>query len=65
MTLPPSYEGSYERDKICRLRKALDGLKQSPMAWFRKFTRTMRTLGYRQCNGDHTLFSNTFFKQGE
>ena len=56
MTLPPGNEGSYERDKICRLRKALYGLKQSPRAWFGKFTRTMRTLGYRQCNGDHTIF---------
>ena len=47
MTLPPGYEGSYEKDKICKFRKAFYGLKQSPRAWLGKFTRTMRILGYR------------------
>ena len=56
MTLPTGYEESYEKDKICKLRKTLYGLKQSPRAWFDKFTRTMKMLGYIQCNGDHTLF---------
>ena len=60
MTLPPGYEDSYEENKICKLRKTLYGLKQSPRAWFGKFTRTMKMLGYRQCNGDHTLFFQHF-----
>ena len=45
------YEG-----KICKLKKALYGHKQSPRAWFGRFTQTMKVLGYQQCNGEHTLF---------
>ena len=64
MRLPPGYEDSYEENKICKLRKTLYGLKQSPRVWFGKFTRTMKMLGYRQCNGDHTLFFQHFQTRG-
>ncbi|RVW69129.1 Retrovirus-related Pol polyprotein from transposon RE1 [Vitis vinifera] len=30
--------------------------KQSPRAWFGRFTKSMRVFGYRQSNSDHTLF---------
>ena len=45
----------YKR-KVCRLKKSLYGLKQSPRAWFGRFTKSMRAFGYRQSNSDHTLF---------
>lgn len=32
------------------------GLKQSPRAWFGRFTLAMRKYGYKQSNFDHTLF---------
>ena len=35
---------------------ALYGLKQSPRAWFGRFSLAMRKYGYRQSNSDHTLF---------
>ncbi|XP_058724364.1 phospholipid-transporting ATPase 2-like isoform X1 [Vicia villosa] len=38
------------------LKKALYGLKQSPRAWFGRFTKVMTSLGYKQSQGDHTLF---------
>jgi hypothetical protein len=38
------------------LRKSLYGLKQSPRAWFGKFTSFMKSIGYKQSNSDHTLF---------
>ena len=41
-----------------RLKKVLDGLKQSPRAWFGRFTTTMKKFGYKQSNSDHTLFLN-------
>ncbi|RDX74369.1 Copia protein, partial [Mucuna pruriens] len=41
---------------VCRLKKALYGLKQSLQAWFGRFTKVMTTLGYKQSQGDHTLF---------
>ncbi|CAN6586683.1 unnamed protein product [Malus baccata var. baccata] len=41
---------------VCRLRKSLYGLKQSPRAWFGRFTQVMRRFGYYQSHSDHTLF---------
>ena len=56
MTIPPGYGDSTTKGKVCKLQNALYGLKQSPKAWFGRFTQTMKTLGYKQCNGEHTLF---------
>ena len=42
--------------KVCKLNKSLYGLKQSPRAWFGRFTKSMRSFGYHQSNSDHTLF---------
>ncbi|RVX16274.1 Retrovirus-related Pol polyprotein from transposon TNT 1-94 [Vitis vinifera] len=42
--------------KVCKSKKSLYGLKQSPRAWFGRFTKSMRAFGYRQSNSDHTLF---------
>ena len=59
MALPPGYYSlapSTPASVVCRIRKSLYGLKQSPRAWFARFTTAMLTRGYRQCNGDHTLF---------
>ena len=41
---------------VCRLKKALYGLRQSPRAWFGRFTKSMKAFGYKQSNSDHTLF---------
>ncbi|PRQ27705.1 putative linoleate 9S-lipoxygenase [Rosa chinensis] len=56
MDLPPGYGTSTGVKVVCRLRKSLHGLKQSPRAWFGRFTTFMRRIGYRQSNSDHTLF---------
>src|SRR4051812_8852119 len=57
MELPPGSNDSHERrQKVCRLKKSLYGLKQSPRAWFGRFTKSMTTFGYKQSNCDHTLF---------
>ena len=57
MDLPPGCHipGKHQR-KVCRLKKSLYGLKQSPRAWFGRFTKSMRAFGYNQSNSDHTLF---------
>ncbi|KAL6341436.1 hypothetical protein AAG906_032555 [Vitis piasezkii] len=41
---------------VCKLKKSLYGLKQSPRAWFGRFTKSMRAFGYCQRNSYHTLF---------
>ena len=56
MEIPPSYGAINEGNKVWKLKKALYGLKQSPCAWFGRFTQAMVSLGYRQSQGDHTLF---------
>ena len=56
MEVPPGYTGSIETKIVCKLERALYGLKQSPRAWFGRFSSAMRKYGYRQSNSDHTLF---------
>ncbi|RVW24660.1 Retrovirus-related Pol polyprotein from transposon TNT 1-94 [Vitis vinifera] len=57
MDLPPGCMVPEKQcQKVCKLKKSLYGLKQSPRAWFGRFTKSMRAFGYRQSNLDHTLF---------
>jgi len=56
MEIPPGYGSINEGNKVCKLKKAVYGLKQSPRAWFGRFTQAMVSLGYRQSQGDHALF---------
>ncbi|CAL2227907.1 unnamed protein product [Prunus armeniaca] len=56
MSLPPEYRVTGETGNVCKLKKALYELKQSPRAWFGRFTTAMKKFGYRQANTDHTLF---------
>ena len=55
MELPLGYK-SHLINKVCKLKKTIYGLKQSPRAWFGKFTNVMKSFNYNQCNQDHTLF---------
>ena len=54
--IPPGYSKPEVIGKVCRLKKSLYGLKQSPRAWFDRFKRALCGMQYKQCNGDHTLF---------
>jgi hypothetical protein len=57
MELPPGCKIPEAYDKsVCKLKKSLYGLKQSPRAWFGRFTKSMKEFGYCQSNADHTLF---------
>ena len=56
MDLPSGFDGGYEGRKVCRLKKSLYGLKQSPRAWFDRFTKSVKKYGYSQGQTDHTLF---------
>ena len=46
MELPPGFEDQLGRGKMCRLKKSLYGLKQSPRAWFKKFIQLVKSVGY-------------------
>ncbi|KAM6551619.1 hypothetical protein CsatB_001427 [Cannabis sativa] len=56
MDIPPGFENSSNQNKVCKLKKSLYGLKQSPRAWFGRFTKAIIQNGYTQCQADHTLF---------
>ncbi|GMI70512.1 hypothetical protein HRI_000720500 [Hibiscus trionum] len=54
MDFPPGFEGS--KGQVCKLKKSLYGLKQSPRAWFNRFAKAMTSRLYIQGQADHTLF---------
>jgi hypothetical protein len=56
MDLPPGYMASTDAKVVCKLQRALYGLKQSPRAWFGRFSMAMRKYGFKQSNSNHTLF---------
>jgi Reverse transcriptase (RNA-dependent DNA polymerase) len=56
MEIPPGFANEQLRDKVCRMKRSLYDLKQSPRAWFERFSMTMKRLGYRQSDTDHTMF---------
>ncbi|RDX88728.1 hypothetical protein CR513_29636, partial [Mucuna pruriens] len=45
-----------EKNKVCKLKKVLYGLKQSPQTWFGRFSQVMISLRYKQSQCDHNLF---------
>ncbi|RVW40843.1 Retrovirus-related Pol polyprotein from transposon RE1 [Vitis vinifera] len=64
MKIPPSMETPENSGKVCKLRKSLYGLKQSPRAWFHRLTGVVKKHGFVQCQADHTLFMK-HSKEGE
>lgn len=49
MIPPLGFQLLKDKGKVCKLRKELYRLKQSPRAWFERFKTTMVKIGYRQC----------------
>lgn len=56
MSLPPGFEDKLGRGKVCRLKKSLYGLKQSPRACFERFGSVVKRHGFTQSQADHTMF---------
>ncbi|RVW84214.1 Retrovirus-related Pol polyprotein from transposon TNT 1-94 [Vitis vinifera] len=50
------FRRKYGKESGLQLQKSLYGLKQSPRAWFDRFTKAVLKLGYKQGQADHTLF---------
>lgn len=58
MRLPPGFTHSDPR-KVCRLRKAIYGLKQASRCWFAKLSNALLEFGFVQAYEDYSLFIYT------
>ena len=56
MSPPPGFESQFDHH-VCKLKKYLYGLKQSPRAWFDRFTTFFKSQGYKQEHFYHTLLT--------
>ncbi|KAK8954626.1 hypothetical protein KSP39_PZI001744 [Platanthera zijinensis] len=57
MQQPPGFETTGE-SLVCHLRKSIYGLKQSPRAWFEKFSKVVCTSGFTRSSADFSLFTH-------
>ncbi|KAJ9545430.1 hypothetical protein OSB04_025137 [Centaurea solstitialis] len=63
MEQPPGFIVEEEASKVCRLRRSLYGLKQSPRAWFGRFSSVMGEFGMVRSASDYSVFFR--YKQGK
>ncbi|XP_070665139.1 uncharacterized mitochondrial protein AtMg00810-like [Malus domestica] len=56
MKLPPGHPRENEPNKVCRLHKAIYGLKQSPRAWYSKLSLILEVAGFKRSHADSSLF---------
>ncbi|KAB2605310.1 hypothetical protein D8674_005027 [Pyrus ussuriensis x Pyrus communis] len=56
MKLPPGHPQEQETTKVCKLHKAIYGLKQSPRAWYAKLSSVLEVAGFKRSHADSSLF---------
>ncbi|RVW85016.1 Retrovirus-related Pol polyprotein from transposon TNT 1-94 [Vitis vinifera] len=56
MEQPPGFVAQGESGLVCRLRCSLYGLKQSPRAWFSRFSSVVQEFGMLRSTADHSVF---------
>ncbi|GKA17967.1 retrotransposon protein, putative, ty1-copia subclass [Tanacetum coccineum] len=56
MKQPPGFEDAHKPHYVCKLQKAIYGLKQSPRAWFSRLSNKLHQLGFRASKVDTSLF---------
>lgn len=55
MVQPQGFEAP-DKNLVCKLHKALYGLKKAPQAWFQKLTTTLHHMGFKSSRCDTSLF---------
>ncbi|RVW35016.1 Retrovirus-related Pol polyprotein from transposon RE1 [Vitis vinifera] len=56
MEQPPGFVAQGESGLVCKLRRSLYGLKQSPRAWFGSLSSVVQEYGMLQSEADHSVF---------
>ncbi|RVW16754.1 Retrovirus-related Pol polyprotein from transposon TNT 1-94 [Vitis vinifera] len=56
MEQPPGFVAQGESGLVCRLRRSLYGLKQSPRTWFSRFSSVVQEFGMLRSTADHSVF---------
>ena len=56
MEQPPGFVAQGEIGRVCRFRKSLYGLKQSPCGWFGKFSQVVEEFNMQKSKSDHSVF---------
>ena len=56
MEQPLGFVAQEEFGNVCRLRRSLYGLKQSPRAWFGRFSEVVQKFGMQKSKCDHSVF---------
>ena len=59
MEQPPGYIKKGEEHLVCKLKKSIYGLKQSPRCWNKVFNEYMTSLSYEQCAADPCVLVRT------
>ena len=57
---PPRFVAQGEIGRVCRLCKSLYGLKQSPRAWFGKFSEVIEKFILQKSKSNHSAFKKNF-----
>ena len=59
MRIPPGHDREKEQGMVCKLHKAIYGLKQSPRAWYSKLSTVLIASGFKRSHADSSLFVRT------
>ena len=56
MEQSPGFVAQRKSGLVCRLRRSLYGLKQSPQVWFGRFSFIVQEFGMLRSTTDHSVF---------